>query len=279
MTLRDSQGLFIVLIYLGMFLRMAQFFELCLALEGGGLICHLFLIHNFDRTMTTGIARTFATLVYDKSPLHIVGRADIKTPILTLKHVDKVTHTLYYDPMEEKCPKCGNPLGEVVETKTGRQLQRCSTGRWNPDTRRNEGCDYVKWLEVKPKEMDEKCPKCGNPLVLNVTRFGKKMKKCSTNVWNAETKKAEGCDYIEWINGTTEKLDEDCPECGNKLVLYTTNAGKKMKKCSTAGWDREKREATGCTYVEWLKAEQYAPKTEQGDEFLPPEPMPGELDK
>jgi ssDNA-binding Zn-finger/Zn-ribbon topoisomerase 1 len=55
------------------------------------------------------------------------------------------------------------------------------------------------------------------------------MKKCSTNVWNAELKKAEGCDYIEWINGTTEKLDEDCPECGKKLVLYTTASGKKMK--------------------------------------------------
>jgi hypothetical protein len=114
--------------------------------------------------------------------------------------------------------------------------------------------------------------------VLNVTRFGKKMKKCSTNVWNAELKKAEGCDYIEWINGTTEKLEEDCPECGKKLVLYTTAAGKKMKKCSTSGWDRDKKEATGCTYVEWLKAEQYAPKTEEGDEFLPPEPMPSDLE-
>lgn len=179
--------------------------------------------------------------------------------------------------MEDKCPKCGSELSPVTETKTGRQLQRCSKGSWNPDTRKNEGCDYVKWIEVQPKELDEKCPKCSKPLVLNVTRFGKKMKKCSTNVWNAETKKAEGCDYIEWINGTTEKLDEDCPDCGKKLVLYTTAAGKKMKKCSTSGWDRDKKEATGCPYVEWLKPEQYAPKTEEGDEFLPPEPMPSDL--
>jgi len=99
------------------------------------------------------------------------------------------------------------------------------------------------------------------------------MKKCSTNVWNKETKKAEGCDYIEWINGTTEALDEDCPKCGQKLVLFTTSAGKKMKKCSTAGWDREKRQATGCTYVQWLKAGDYASKQEfGGEEFLPPEP-------
>ncbi len=118
-----------------------------------------------------------------------------------------------------------------------------------------------------------KCPKCGSPLVLNVTRFGKKMKKCSTNVWNPTLKKAEGCDYIEWINGTTEKLDEDCPECGEKLVLYTTASGKKMKKCSTAGWDRAKRQATGCTYVQWLKAGEYP-----DDEGAPPGPPPPDVE-
>ena len=159
--------------------------------------------------------------------------------------------------MEEKCPKCGSPLAPITETATGRKLQRCSTGSWNSETKKNEGCDYVKWLEVEAQMLDEKCPKCGSPLVLAVTRFGKKMKKCSTNVWNKETKKAEGCDYIEWINGTTEELDEDCPDCGSKLVLFTTAAGKKMKKCSTSGWDREKRQATGCTYVEWLKPDEY----------------------
>ena len=96
------------------------------------------------------------------------------------------------------------------------------------------------------------------------------MKKCSTNVWDRETKKASGCDYIEWINGTTEKLDEKCPDCGELLVLFTTNAGKRMKKCSTAGWDREAKKATGCTYVEWLKAD-YNPAP-NGEENLPPPP-------
>jgi ssDNA-binding Zn-finger/Zn-ribbon topoisomerase 1 len=152
------------------------------------------------------------------------------------------------------CPKCGSPLSEVVTTPTGKKLQRCSAGSWNSETKRAEGCTFVKWLAVDPVTLDEKCPKCGNPLMLVVTRFGKKMKKCSTNVWDATAKKATGCDYVEWINGTTEPLDEECPDCGSKLVLYTTAAGKKMKKCSTSGWDREKRVATGCTYVQWLKA-------------------------
>lgn len=169
------------------------------------------------------------------------------------------------------CPKCGAPLSDVVTTSTGRKLKRCTTGSWDPATKSTVGCDYVEWLPVEPEKIDEKCPKCGSPLEIAVTRFGKKMKKCTTSKWNAQEKKAEGCDYVEWINGTTEKLDEDCPQCGEKLVLFTTNAGKKMKKCSTAGWDKEKRKATGCTFVQWLKPSEY-PQQNNGEEFLPPEP-------
>ncbi len=167
------------------------------------------------------------------------------------------------------CPKCGAALSEIIETPTGRRLQRCTQGSWNPQTHKTEGCDYVKWLEIEPKELDEKCPKCGAPLVLQVTRFGKKMKKCSAGTWNKETKKVEGCDYVEWINGTTESLDEKCPKCGQPLVLFTTANGKKMKKCSTSGWDREAKKATGCDYVLWLKANQVS--SDNGEEYLPPE--------
>ncbi len=172
----------------------------------------------------------------------------------------------------EICPKCGKPLSEITTTPTGKKLQRCSGGSWDKDTRKTVGCDYIKWLEVEPQELDEKCPKCGSPLTLVVTRFGKKMKKCSTNKWDKDTKQSSGCDYVEWINGTTEELDEDCPQCGKKLVLYTTAAGKKMKKCSTSGWDSTKREATGCTYIQWLKPGEYMKQEANGEEFLPPEP-------
>lgn len=173
---------------------------------------------------------------------------------------------------QEKCPKCGAPLGEIIETKSGRKLQKCSTASpWDPKSKPT-GCDYVKWFQVEPKTLDEKCPKCGNPLVLAVTRFGKKMKKCSTGGWDKTTRQATGCTYIEWINGTTEKLDEVCPQCGKPLVLFTTTAGKRMKKCSTAGWDSQARQATGCTYVEWLKGN--ATNAANGEELLPPEPQP-----
>ena len=171
----------------------------------------------------------------------------------------------------EVCPKCGAPLSPVTETPTGRRLQRCSTGVWNPQTHKTDGCDYVKWMEVEPKPLDENCPKCGAPLVLQLTRFGKKMKKCSKGGWDKEAKKATGCDYVEWINGTSEPLDENCPKCGEKLILYTTANGKKMKKCSTSGWDKVAKKPTGCDYVEWLKATKPASE-DTGEEYLPPEP-------
>lgn len=150
------------------------------------------------------------------------------------------------------CPKCGAKLGEVVTTKSGKKLQRCSAGSWNEETKKNEGCPFVKWLPFEPVTLDEKCPKCGAPLIMTMTRFNKKLKKCSTNVWDPLTKKASGCDYMEWVKGTTEELDEDCPKCGSKLVLFTTAAGKRMKKCSTNKWDKESKSAVGCDYIEWL---------------------------
>lgn len=167
------------------------------------------------------------------------------------------------------CPKCGAALSPITKTSTGRELQRCSAGSWDPQSRKTVGCDYVKWLEVKPITLDENCPKCSAPLVLQVTRFGKKMKKCSTGSWDKEAKKTIGCDYVEWINGTTENLDENCPKCGATLVLFTTARGKKMKKCSTSGWDKDKKIATGCDYVEWIN--NFSPKQDTGEEFLPPE--------
>ena len=105
--------------------------------------------------------------------------------------------------------------------------------------------------------------------MLQVTRFGKRMKKCSTGGWYKETKQATGCDFVEWINGTTEALEDKCPDCGEALVLYTTANGKRMEKCSTSGWDREARKATGCAYIKWLKPGER--ETAPGEEFLPKE--------
>lgn len=170
---------------------------------------------------------------------------------------------------EEVCPKCGSEINPVEETPSGKKLQRCSKGSWNPETRKVDGCTYVKWITPEPEALDEKCPKCGEALILQTTRFGKKMKKCSKGGWDREARKATGCDYVEWLDKTVkEELDEACPECGSKLVMMTTAKGKKMKKCSTGGWDRETKTATGCTYVEWIN--DYKKKS-NGDEKFPDE--------
>ncbi len=152
------------------------------------------------------------------------------------------------------CPVCNSSLSDPEETKTGKKLQRCSRGKWNPQTRQAEGCTYVKWLDKPPQTLDEKCPQCAAPLVLQVTRSGKKMKKCSTSGWDRENMVATGCPYVEWLGNTVKELAEECPKCGNTLVEVTTSNGKRMKKCSTAGWNSELREATGCTHIEWLRA-------------------------
>ncbi|MDQ3008697.1 MAG: hypothetical protein M3Q81_03800 [bacterium] len=157
---------------------------------------------------------------------------------------------------QDTCPICNSPLKDVEETPSGKKLQRCSRGVWNSETRQTEGCEYVKWINAEPKQLDEVCPKCGSPLVLQITRSGKKMKKCSTGGWDKEQRVATGCDYVEWVNGSSKPLDEDCPQCGEKLVLFTTSNGKKMKKCSTAGWDKEFKQPTGCTYVQWLRGDE-----------------------
>lgn len=154
---------------------------------------------------------------------------------------------------QQLCPYCNSPLKDVETTKTGKKLQRCYKSRWNPETRQTEGCLYVKWINDQVKELSEPCPKCGEPLVMIKTRTGKKVKKCSTAGWDKENMVATGCDYTEWQRTKPKQLNEDCPRCGAALVMMKTNQGRKMKKCSTAGWDPEFRIATGCTYVEWLK--------------------------
>lgn len=153
---------------------------------------------------------------------------------------------------QDLCPICNSPLSEPEQTKSGKMLQRCSKGQWDAEKKQVVGCEYVKWLDAPLETLKENCPKCGAPLVLQTTRNGKKMKRCSTNGWDRENRVPTGCDYIEWLGNTVKELNEDCPKCGEKLVEVTTSNGKRMKKCSTAGWDRELREATGCTYIQWL---------------------------
>lgn len=97
------------------------------------------------------------------------------------------------------CPKCGASLSERSQVKSGLIVQRCSKGSWNADTRKVNGCTYVKWTTPPPEKLDERCPKCNNNLLLVTTRSGKKLKRCTTNSWDPKTRVASGCDYVEWM--------------------------------------------------------------------------------
>lgn len=69
--------------------------------------------------------------------------------------------------------------------------------------------EYLAQLEVWKNQNDieatfggspeEHCPKCNGKLVEQVTKTGKRMKKCENNKWDFKLKKATGCDFVQWI--------------------------------------------------------------------------------
>ncbi len=99
----------------------------------------------------------------------------------------------------------------------------------------------------------QSCLFCNAPLLeVETTKTGKKLQRCSQSRWNPITRQTEGCLYVLWHDEKKKLLKELCPKCGNPLIRVVTKSRKKLKKCSTAGWDNENLVATGCDYVEWI---------------------------
>ena len=111
----------------------------------------------------------------------------------------------------------------------------------------------IKPLTPSSSDISSPCPKCGAELVETRTRSGRKLKKCSTNVWDPKTHTASGCDYVEWAKTTTELLDDECPTCSAKLIMVNTSTGKQLRRCSTSKWDKKNHIAEGCAYVQWVQ--------------------------
>lgn len=78
---------------------------------------------------------------------------------------------------------------------------------------------------------DEKCPECGNPLVIRLSKFGKFL-ACST---------FPSCKYTKNI---VERVGIACPKCGGEIVLKRTRRGKQFYGCSNY---------PTCTYASWKK--------------------------
>lgn len=103
------------------------------------------------------------------------------------------------EPLDEKCPKCGANL-VLATTRAGKKLKKCSTSGWDKEAKEATGCDFVEWQKGESQTLDETCPMCNEPLVLQTTSTGKKLKKCSTAKWDPATRTSSGCTHVEWIN-------------------------------------------------------------------------------
>jgi DNA topoisomerase-1 len=171
------------------------------------------------------------------------------------------------DEVEQKIekPKC-ELCGADMEIKVGR------FGRFLACTN-YPTCKNVKSLkEFSQKDdsengkelLDEKCPKCGSPLVYRNSRYGKfigcskypecdftksitlgiKCPKCKVGeIVPRYTKKRRifygcsrypECDYSTWNKPT----GEICPNCQNDLLVYVGSGKKAKVKCNSCGFEK-----------------------------------------
>ncbi len=89
----------------------------------------------------------------------------------------------------------------------------------------------AKRVKIETEELSEKCPDCGNPLVLRLGKFGKFV-ACSTY---------PNCKYTRQYQ---EKAGIACPKCGGEIVVKKTKRGKRFYGCANY---------PTCTFAAWKK--------------------------
>ncbi|MCL5095648.1 MAG: type I DNA topoisomerase [Patescibacteria group bacterium] len=97
----------------------------------------------------------------------------------------------------------------------------------------DEVLEKAKRVAVPVEETDEKCEKCGAPLVIRLGKFGKFL-ACS---------KFPECKFTKnFVN----KTDLKCPECGGNIVIKKTKKGRSFFGC---------RNYPTCTFAAWRRDE------------------------
>ncbi len=92
--------------------------------------------------------------------------------------------------------------------------------------------DQAEKVKVAEEIIDEKCPQCGNPLVIRMGRYGKFI-ACTT---------FPACKYTRQ---NAIKIGMQCPKCGGDIVIKKTRRGKTFYGCSNwptcdfAAWKKE----------------------------------------
>jgi DNA topoisomerase I len=118
-------------------------------------------------------------------------------------------------PTDITCEKCGKPM--IIKWGRNGQFLACSgypdCKNTKPFVRKENG-----EVEAAPEETtDEKCPKCGSPMVIKRGRFGKFL-ACS---------RYPECNHTQGMStGVT------CPEDGGKIVERRSRFGKVFYSCS-----------------------------------------------
>jgi DNA topoisomerase I len=86
-------------------------------------------------------------------------------------------------------------------------------------------------VKAAVEELDEKCPDCGNTLVVRIGRYGKFV-ACST---------FPACKYTRQF---AEKIDIKCPRCGADMIVKKSRRGKVFYGCGNY---------PTCTFAAWKK--------------------------
>ena len=164
-----------------------------------------------------------------------------------------------HEKTNEKCDVCGAPM--VVKLGKNGKFLSCSKYPECKNARPMKE-DMEKEKELQKQYKDEKCDKCGSPMVVKNGRFGEflacsEYPKCKTT------------------RALSHALNVKCPECGKDIVEKRTKRGKVFygctgyPKCKFATWKKpveEKCPVCGSLQVEQkkglIKCEQCGKETE-----------------
>jgi DNA topoisomerase-1 len=144
------------------------------------------------------------------------------TPFITLlkqKEGEVRKESLTTETLDEACPECGKPLA----IKLGKR------GKFIACTGFKEGCKYTRNLEnvageeaVEPEVSEEKCDKCGQPMLIKSGRYGKYL-ACSGY---------PACKNIQPLN-KPKGTGVACPECKEgELTEKKSRYGKLFYSCN-----------------------------------------------
>ncbi|MBI2327670.1 type I DNA topoisomerase [Candidatus Curtissbacteria bacterium] len=186
-------------------------------------------------------APTISTL-YDRAYIErMEGRKIAPTPIgkttvdFLVKYFGEIVDLTFTADMEDD-------LDEIAQGKEESEVTIKKF--WDPFNKQvTKVTEEAEKMKVQPEETDEKCDKCGRPMVIRYGRFGKFL-ACSGFPECKNTK------TLAAPTGLT------CPMCGGNIVMKKTRRGKTFWGCEN--WPK-------CKYASWNKpvtAESTENKTE-----------------